>query len=124
MGVPRFESVAGGCEPETMLFGTTPAGRSLGKGQIVRVKTEEDLAVRLGKDMRDLGLAVYDLQKDGVFGTQIEVNKFLFLNTNAAAAKVKVDCHGVTVHGATVILSAAKDLVDRTSIRDPSLRSG
>jgi hypothetical protein len=74
--------------------------------------------------MRDLGLAVYDLQKDGVFGTQIEVNKFLFLNTNAAAAQVMVDCHGVTVHGATVILSAAKDLAPKSGPGDPSLRSG
>jgi hypothetical protein len=97
MGVPKFESVEGGREPETTLFGDTPSGRSLGKGQIVRVTTEADLAVHLGKDMRDLGLAVYDLRKNGVFGTQIDVNKFLFLNTGAAAAKVKVECKGNAV---------------------------
>ena len=47
--------------------------------------------------MRELGLPVYDLQKDGIFGTQIEANKFLFLNTGAGSAKVKIECAGKTL---------------------------
>lgn len=94
MGVPKFESVEATSEPEDMLFDKSPAGRAVGKGAIVRVKTEEELVKELGKAMRELGLAIYDLQKDGIFGTQIEPNKFLFLNTGSGAAKVKVECGG------------------------------
>ena len=43
---------------------------------------------------------------------------------NLAPAQRLVTVHKTTVHKTTVILSAAKDLVDRTSMRDPSLRSG
>jgi peptidyl-tRNA hydrolase len=95
IGVDKFESVEGTSEPETMLFGDTPSGRSLEKGEIVRVKNEDELASRLGSDLRDLGLAVYDLQKNGIFGTQIEPGKFLFLNTGSSA-KVKIECGGKT----------------------------
>ena len=97
MGVPKFESVEGTSEPESLLFGDTPSGRSLGKGEIARVANEDELAARLGKDLRELGLAIYDLHKDGIFGTQIEPNRFLFLNTGPGAAKVKVECGGKTV---------------------------
>ena len=96
IGVDKFESVEGTSEPETMLFGDTPTGRSLEKGEIVRVKNEDELASRLGSDLRDLGLAVYDLQKNGIFGTQIEPGKFLFLNTGSGSAKVKIECGGKT----------------------------
>lgn len=96
MGVDKFESVEGTSEPETMLFGDTPSGRSLGKGETARVKNEEELAARLGSDLRDLGLAVYDLRKNGIFGTQIEPGKFLFLNTGSGSAKVKIECGGKT----------------------------
>jgi len=94
MGVPKFESVEATSEPEDMLFADSPTGRSLGKGEIVRVKTENELVQQLGKAMRELGLAVYDLQKDGIFGTQIEANKFLFLNTGSGAAKVRIESGG------------------------------
>ena len=97
MGVDRFESVEATSEPETMLFGDARSGRSLGKGEIARVKNEEELVARLGSDLRALGLPVYDLQKNGIFGTQIEAGKFLFLNTGAGSAKVKIECDGKTV---------------------------
>lgn len=97
MGVPQFESVEGTREPEDMLFADTPEGRTVGKGEVVRVKTEDELVQRLRKTMQDLKLAVYDLQKDGIFGTQIEANKFLFLNTGAGSAKVRIECGGKTV---------------------------
>jgi hypothetical protein len=91
MGVDRFESVEGTSEPEAMLFGQTPRGRSLGNGEIARVANEDELAARLAKDMRELGLAVYDLRKDGIFGTQIDDGRLLFLNTGSGAAKVRVE---------------------------------
>ena len=94
MGVPKFESVEATSEPEDMLFANSPAGRSLGKGEVVRVKTEDELVQELGKAMRELGLAVYDLQKNGIFGTQIEANRFLFLNTGSGAAKVGIESGG------------------------------
>ena len=97
MGVDKFESVEGMSEPETMLFGDTPSGRSLGKGEISRVKSEDELAARLGKDLWELGLAVCDVRKDGIFATEIEPGKFLFLNTGPAAAKVKIECGGKTI---------------------------
>jgi len=49
-----------------------------------------ELIVIKGKDLRELGLAVYDLRKDGIFGTQIEPNRFLFLNTGSGAGSAKV----------------------------------
>lgn len=97
MGVPAFESVEGTPEPEALLFAETPKGRSVDKGAIVRVKTEDEFIRELGKTMRELGLAIYDLQKDGIFGTQIGPERFLFLNTGSGAAKVRIECGGKTM---------------------------
>jgi hypothetical protein len=97
MGVDKFESVEGTSEPESLMFGDTPSGRSLGKGEIARVKNEDELASQLGKDLRELGLPVYDLQKNGIYGTQIGEGKFLFLNTGPGSAKIKVECAGKTM---------------------------
>lgn len=105
-GVPKFESVEATSEPEDMLFADSPDGRTIGKGEIVRVKTDEELAEKLEKAMRDLKLAIFDLQKDGIFGTQIEPNKFLFLNTGSGSAKVHIECGGKTmeprINGGTI----------------------
>ena len=95
--VDKFESVEGTPEPETMLFGDTPTGRTIEKGKIQRVKNEQELISSLRDDLRELDLPVYDLQRDGVFGTQIGPGKFLFLNTGAGAAKVSVACNGKVV---------------------------
>ncbi len=97
LGIAKFMSVEGTSEPEQILFGNTPNGRSLGKGEIVRVANEAGLAARLGSDMRKLGLATYDLRKDGIFGTQIEPDKFLFLNTGPGTANVKIECNGKVI---------------------------
>lgn len=97
MGVERFESVEGTSEPEALLFGDSASGRSLGKGEIVRVKTEDELAARLGKDLHELGLSVCEPRKDGIYCTEIEPGRFLFLNTGAGAAKVKIECGGKTL---------------------------
>lgn len=97
MGVPKFESVEATSEPEDLLFADSPSGRSIGKGEVVRVDTETKFVQQLAKTMRELGLAVYDMQKDGIFGTQIEANKFLFLNTGSGAAKVRIECGDKTV---------------------------
>lgn len=94
MEVPRFESVEGTDEPERVLFGDKPEGRALGKGLIVRVEGWEALAAELGKVLGDLGLPVYDLQPDGIFGTQIAENRFLFLNTAEAESEVEIQCKG------------------------------
>lgn len=112
MNVPKFESVEGTSEPETMLFGDTPAGRLLDKGQITRVKNEDELFARLDKDLRELSLPVCDLRKDGIFGTQIEPNKFLFLNTGSAGVKVKIEVGGKTfeprIDGGTITEAEVK----------------
>ena len=96
-GVPRFESVEGTDEPARILFGDSPQGRTLGKGGIVRLGMQEELIPRLEKVMRSLGLAVYDLKKDGVFGSQIAEDRFLFLNTGTADVPVTIECKGKKV---------------------------
>jgi len=92
MGVEKFESVEGTLEPETLLFADTPSGRSLGKGKIVRVRNEDELASRLSTDLRELGLNVCEPRRDGIYCTEIEPGRFLFLNTGPGAAKVKIEC--------------------------------
>lgn len=82
MGIPKFESVEATDGPERLLFGDTPQGRMIGKGSVTRVNGWDDLAAELRKDLRELGFPVYDLRKDGIYGTQIGRDRFLFLNTN------------------------------------------
>ena len=92
-GIPRFESVEGTDEPERILFGDSADGRALGKGGIVRVKNREELVRRLEKVMRKLDLAVYDLKKDGMYGSQIAEDRFMFLNTGDADVPIVIE-HG------------------------------
>ena len=89
-GVPSFESVEATNEPEKTLIGDTPKGRSLGKGSICRVENQEEAATRLSATLRGLELAVYDLKKDGIYGTQIAPGSFLFLNTGKEPAEAHV----------------------------------
>jgi hypothetical protein len=92
--VPSFESVEATGEPEKTLFGKTPRGRTLGKGSICRVEKQDEVATRLRVALSALGLAVYDLEKDGVYGTQIAPNRFLFLNPGKEAAEARVSLAG------------------------------
>ena len=98
MGVPKFESVEGTSEPETILFADTPKGRAIGKGSVIRVVDKDALVQQLKKDLGELDLAVYDLHADGIFGTQISDNKFLFLNTGSADAQVNIQYKGKNIN--------------------------
>lgn len=89
-GVPRFESVEATGEPEKTLFGDNPKGRNLSKGSICRVENQEQVATWLDATLRELGLVVYDMKKDSVYGTQIAQNSFLFLNTGKEAVESRV----------------------------------
>ena len=74
-GVPRFESVEGTGEPEEILFGGSPNGRTIGKGKVPRLDGLPALAVELqaGWTRRT---AASDIAKDGVFWTQIGERRF------------------------------------------------
>ena len=54
------------------------------------MENQEEVATRLRVALKELGLAVYDLKKDGVYGTQIASNSFLFLNPGKEAAEARV----------------------------------
>jgi hypothetical protein len=75
MGVPEFESVEGTDEPESVLF-----GKPLGNGSAARVNDWDALASALESAFTELGLPIYDLKKDGIYGTQIGPDRFLFLD--------------------------------------------
>lgn len=81
MDVPKFESVEGDNKPEITLFANQSKGRKLGKGSIIRVSGWDNLASELRKTLDELNLPVYDLEEDGIYGTQINDNELLFLNT-------------------------------------------
>ena len=105
MGVPKFESVERTDAPEKTLFGDSPKGRKLGKGSIIRVNGWDGLASEIRKTMLELGLPVYDLVQDGLFGTQLNDKEFLFLNTGESR-KISIDHGGkksqVDVAGGTI----------------------
>jgi hypothetical protein len=44
----------------------------------------------LGKTMSELGLPVCDLMQDSIFTTQIENDRWLFLNTSSKSSDVKI----------------------------------
>jgi len=106
MDVPKITSVEGTLEPEKSLFGNTPNGRALGKGSIIRMSGWASLASELTKTLTQLQLSFPEVKEDGVFGTQISVNRFLFLNTNNSEIKIDVRHNGndvpVTVHPNTI----------------------
>lgn len=103
MDVPRFESVEATSDPEVILFGDHPEGRTLGKGRVKRVDGWDALASELESTLTRLGYSVCDLRKDGVFATQIEPNRFLFLNVSQSDATVEIRSSGsVTKHSIPV----------------------
>ena len=97
MDVPRFESVEGTSEPDDILNCWRPDALSVvGGGVMTRVEGWDGLAAQLGKDLARLGLPVYDLAKDGIFGTQIGPDRFLFLNTTDAETKLAIEIKSKT----------------------------
>ena len=92
--VPKFESVEGTDEPEKILFGDSPEGRASAKGGIRRVHGLDQVAAHLRAISWKLGLPVYDAGNDGVYGTQIGDNRFLFLNMGKGDAPVAVERKG------------------------------
>lgn len=90
MDVPKFESVEGTDDPEKILFGGSSQGRTLGKSSIVRVEHWDTLAAELRKTLDELGLPVYDLEKNGIYGTQIGPDRFLFLNTTDKESSITI----------------------------------
>lgn len=104
--VPAFTSVEGTSEPETILFGITPKGRTIGKGKIARVSGWDALARSLSESMSALGLSYPEIKLDGVFATQIGPDRFLFLNTENKKMETNI-MHGgksvpVTVEADTI----------------------
>ena len=83
MDVPKFESVEATDEPEKLLA----AG-------MVRVTDRDEMASALGDALRKLDLPVYDLKADGIFGTQIDPERFLFLNTTDKETVVHIEIKG------------------------------
>jgi hypothetical protein len=90
MDVPRFESVEATSDPEVILFGDHPEGRTLGKGRVKRVKGWDALASELESVLGRLGYAICDMRKDGVFATQIEPDRFLFFNLNSSESTAEI----------------------------------
>lgn len=90
MEIPKMESVEGSAEPEQILFGGEPGGRTLGKGRIARVSGWGALAGAVRELLEELKLPVYDLQPDNIFGTQIAEDRFLFLNRNADEISMEI----------------------------------
>jgi hypothetical protein len=95
MDVPKFESVEGTSEPDDILNCWRPDVLSVvGGGVMHRVQGWDALAAQLGEDLRHFGLPVYDLAKDGIFGTQIGPKRFVFLNTTDAEKKLTIEIGG------------------------------
>jgi len=91
MDVPKFESVEGTSEPDDILNCWRPDVLSVvGGGLMHRVQGWDGVAAQLGEDLRHFGLPVYDLAKDGIFGTQIGPKRFLFLNTTDAEVTLPI----------------------------------
>ena len=107
--VPWFESVEAAPKPEHILFGDTPEGRTLGKGRVERVADWAALPEALAGVLEQLGLPVMDLREDGVFGTQIEENRFLFLNTSEEDVVEEIRQSGRS-HQATVPAGTIADI--------------
>jgi hypothetical protein len=91
MDVPKFESVEATPEPEHILFGNKESNDWMnGKGRIRRVSDWEGLADMLNKTISDLGLPVCDLKNDSIFTTQIEKDRWYFLNTSNNSSVITI----------------------------------
>lgn len=80
MDVPAFQSVEATNAPEQYLFGASPQGRSLGRGDVLRVSGWDALAAALDKVLCAEKLYGGDLQQNGLYCTQIGKGRFLVLN--------------------------------------------
>lgn len=94
MGVPSFESVEITAEPEEILFGGNPRGRTYGKGEIRRVTDWNSLADRIGGLMKSMQLPVYDLKPDNVYCTDLGDGRFLLLNITPNGALSEIELQG------------------------------
>ncbi len=90
MDVPAFESVEGTDEPERLLFGNRPDGSARGRGSTIRLSGWDALANRIRFLLEINQYPIYDLKKDGVYGTQISRRQIMLLNTAKEAREVKV----------------------------------
>jgi hypothetical protein len=91
MDVPKFESVEATPEPEHILFGRNGSNDWMnGEGRIKRVKDWNDLTDVLRKAMSDFKLPVCDLMRDSIFTTQIEKDRWFFLNTSSRPSAIRI----------------------------------
>lgn len=95
MDVPKFESVEATPEPEHILFGDNGSNNRVnGKGRIMRVSGWSGLSDAIRTTMSELRLPVCDLKMDGIFTTQIEKDRWLFLNTTNKPSVIKFGFSG------------------------------
>ncbi len=97
VGVPAFMSVEQTDAPEKTLFGSTSAGRSLGKGAVKRLANMTELATELGQLLPAFNLPLYDCKADGLFGTQVGPKEFLYLNYTDGPLEARVSLGDKTV---------------------------
>ncbi len=91
MDVPEFESVEATPEPEHILFGHDGSDDWMnGKGRISRVSDWTGLSDVLGKTMSEWDFPLCDLVKDSIFTTQIEKDRWFFLNTSSKSSVVRI----------------------------------
>lgn len=105
--VDHFESVEGGPEPDRLIFGC--GGEAKCKGLVTPVQGWDGVAGQLRKDLSELGLPVYDLAADGIYGTQIGRDRFLFLNTTDKDADYTIEWGGKT-HKAAIKAGTITDV--------------
>ncbi|MBI2844112.1 MAG: hypothetical protein HYX78_11990 [Armatimonadetes bacterium] len=98
LGIRRFESVEGDRGPEDMLFGPSPWGRKIDKGEVLRVRNWKKLSKKIEKYLTNMEYPIYDLKPDKVFGADLGDGRFLFLNAgeNAAFTEVKINDRSAT----------------------------
>jgi hypothetical protein len=61
-----------------------------GKGRIRRVSDWNGLADELHKTMSEFRFPVCDLMRDSIFTTQIEKDRWFFLNTSSKPSVIKI----------------------------------
>jgi hypothetical protein len=108
MDVDHFESVEGTTEPDKLIFGWCDDNAKC-KGAITPVKGWDGVAAQLRRDLSDLGLPVYDLAKDGIYGTQIGPKRFIFLNTTDKDTNYTIE-HGANKHEALIKAGTITDV--------------
>jgi hypothetical protein len=93
-----IKTVEGDGEPYSRLFNANGGARLLDKGRTVLVpKTAgqaDDLATTLAGLMKAAGIVNPDLERDGVFATQLKGGTVMFLNTNATDVRKTIALPG------------------------------